>query len=99
MIRAFLPKFSWTLCFVWILGLAGLYIFQVTALTRTAFSLGSSEQRVKTLQSQIRTLEARAGQSRSAELSLLAGTLSFEKIQNISYVRLIHQAVAQNTAR
>lgn len=99
MTRAFLSKFSWVLCFAWIFALAGFYVFQVTALTQTAFSLGSSERAMKTIQEQVRTLETETGQLRSMEFPALAERLNFEKIQNISYVRLMNQAVAQNTSR
>lgn len=99
MTHSILSRFSWALCFSWLLLLAGLYVFQVAALTQTAFALGSKEQRLNALLTQVRALETRTGQSRSTELPALADALSFEKIQGISYVRLIHPAVARNTAR
>ncbi|MBI2003111.1 MAG: hypothetical protein HYU05_01405 [Candidatus Wildermuthbacteria bacterium] len=68
-------------------------------LAQTAFLLGAGEGQVKTLQTRIKALEAVTKQTRSAELTALAKDLQYEKIQTISYVRLMRQAVAQNIAR
>lgn len=71
------------------------YIFQVSAMTKTAYTIGDREKSVEALQEQVRALEAGNTQGDySKNISTLAERLRFEKIEGISYLRVLDQTVS-----
>lgn len=72
------------------------YIFQVNSLTATAYHVTTSEQELKQLIEQQKTLEASRGNTLSfSSMASLAQELQFERTGSISYIQVGSGPVAQ----
>jgi hypothetical protein len=79
-------------------GLLALYIFQVNALTAQVYHIGDQEKQIGQLKEQSIHLEAQHLPSLSrTEMEELAQLLQFERVQGVSYLRVLGPAVAATT--
>jgi len=81
-------------------GLLWLTIFQVNALTASVYRMGDQEKRLEQLKEQGILLEAQHLPSFTRErMEELAQEMQFERVQNISYLKVLGGIVAQNISQ
>lgn len=81
-------------------GLFGITIFQVNALTSSVYGIGDQQRRVEQLQEQAFSLEKGHTQSLSrARMQEAAELLGFERVQSVSYLKVLGSAVAASTSQ
>ena len=84
---------------VFLAGLLWLYIFQINILTTQVYNMGDQETYLEQLKEQSLLLEAQHLPSFSrAEMEELAQELRFERVQQISYLRVLGNTVAATTS-
>ncbi|MDP2735351.1 MAG: hypothetical protein Q8P12_04035 [bacterium] len=78
-------------------GLLALYIFQVNALTAQVYLLGDQEKRLESLKEKSVLLEAtRLPSFTRARMEELAERLRFERVREVSYLKVLGGSVARN---
>ena len=79
-------------------GLLLFYIFQINALTASVYSIGDQEKRLAQLQEQdsYRKTQQFPNFTR-AHMEKLAQEMQLERVQNISYVKVLGSSVATTT--
>lgn len=91
------PKKGAVLLGALLAGLLALYIFQVNALTAQVYRLGDQEKRLEVLREESVLLEAKRRPSFSrSHMEELAQRLQFERVQEVSYLRVLNSGVARN---
>lgn len=74
-----------------------LYIFQINTLTQQVYSIGKAEQHMQELKTETNVLTFKQLQTRGKEsMADIAKTLGFEPVGQVSYLKEIKVAVAQN---
>ncbi|HZX49599.1 MAG TPA: hypothetical protein VFE94_00410 [Candidatus Paceibacterota bacterium] len=90
-------KLFWFLPLVIAGLLVGMYVFQLNALTALAYHIADQEQLATQLKQDVTQLEIRARHTFSLnDLEELAQNMQFEKITNISYLKIPTGGVAAN---
>ncbi|OHA71117.1 MAG: hypothetical protein A3D64_03150 [Candidatus Wildermuthbacteria bacterium RIFCSPHIGHO2_02_FULL_49_9] len=85
---------------VFLAGLLGLCVFQLNTLTASVYSLGDQEERLDELKAQGLLLQAQHLPNLSrARMEQLAHAMQLERVQKVSYLRVLGGAVAQNTGK
>ncbi|MDP4007328.1 MAG: hypothetical protein Q8P55_01915, partial [bacterium] len=80
--------------------LAGLLIFQMNALTAQVYSMADQEKRLEQLKEQGLLLESQHSLSLSrAQMEELANLLQFQRIREITYLRILGGSVARTTSQ
>ncbi|MCH7828452.1 hypothetical protein IH982_01110 [Patescibacteria group bacterium] len=83
---------------VFLAGLLLLYIFQVNALTASVYHMGDQEKRLRQLKEQSILFKVQHLPSFSrARMEELAQEMHFERVQEVSYLRVLGPAVAATT--
>lgn len=77
-------------------GLLTLYIFQVNALTAQVYHMGDQEKHLGQLKEQNLHLVPSFTRTQMEELAQL---LQFERVQKVSYLRVLGSAVAEATSQ
>ncbi|MEK7510541.1 MAG: hypothetical protein AAB567_03265 [Patescibacteria group bacterium] len=89
-------KLLWAFNLAALLGLSGLYIFQVNTLVAFAYQIADQEEELRKLKAEYQTLETSLVQGYSLEeLEALALARNFEKAGKVSYIELFEGAVAR----
>ena len=87
----------WVAGFILSAAFLAMYILQLNALTALAYHIADHEDQLQQFKEDHVNLQAQVRQSTTlSDLENLASQLQFEKITNISYVRVLDTTVAQN---
>lgn len=81
-------------------GLLALYIFQVNAITAQVYLLSDQQEELESLKEQRISFKALRLPAMSRDhMEELASRLQFERVQTISYLRVLGGVVAQTTGQ
>ena len=90
-------KISWAALGIFACILSLMYIVQINRLVELTYQTLEYEEGVKILGKETATLEMRSGEIFSiSQLELLAQMLQFERVNNVRYVTIGGEVVAQN---